>query len=320
MKLLFARYRWLLPALCLLSISITVLQSVICPTKAIWPLWVNWVAAGIFAWGIQNIISFFRIGQIDGSKTGVVAGCLLATSLNFGYLFSATSAPAFWLVLLEQFGFLLLHFILLGMWQQRYAPISNLLAGTIVGLLTFIQPSALYWILFFPMAYYNMRCSSWRNMFCALTGVLLAFWVVYATLFIGISESTAQATLLQIIQSYHIQLPEIANRTLWQLLFAGTVLLTLIGYGISNLIHNTGDSIRAHSSIAQFSTIGWILIGLTIIDFAYFPHYLSLLTELLVIQISLHLANVRSTLGECCAIVILLIMCTLNIMPLFLNI
>ena len=309
------------------SIVPIIAQVVLGDVSAI-PLCINWLASGILAWIIWDIIERHHLGISNRNHSVAISWTLTSIVLNYALInFNEyeTGIGTIWFIigkwewmyLSQIFGFLIIMFSAMQTWQQRTATINLLVCGLVIGFVSSYLNYSLFWILLFPVYFYHMRSWSKQNWGSLITGILLSIWLCYAIRFAINGEDAADTYILSYTKIIDNLMPDRINYTFCEWGFLSFIALLLIIYSISGFAINVAKTLKAHASIIMLSTLSLIITILAIIDLSHLPNYLGILSIFLSLQLSIHQSCLINIKNEWWTIIILLLFEVLSIIPLF---
>lgn len=311
-----------------LSIVPIIAQVLLSDVSAV-ALCVNWIAAGVFAWIIWDIIERHHLGLLDRNHALSISWTLMSLVLNFALInfneYETNADVAQWMYvdksewkyLIQMSGFLVIIYSVMQTWQHRIDPIRLLSCGAIIGVVSTFLNYSLLWLLLFPVFFYYMRSWSKQNWGSLITGLVLAIWISYIVKLIVAGEDNADGFILSYATLIDNLMPERIEYTFWEWVFMGFTALLLIIYSISGYAINVAKTVKAHSSVIMLSTLSLIITALAIIDLSHLPNYLGLLSIFLSFQISIHQSCLIDAKNEWWTLFLLFLYIVLSIMPLF---
>lgn len=279
----------------------------------------NWLTAGVLATGVWYLMGRFHLGEVSEGRAIAITWPLMSAAQNFAYLYFDPQFPFY----LGQIYLLVLLFIImliLSTWQELHSTPRNLCIGLLIGLIATSFPHAILWLLLVPLITFHMRSASSRNVFSILTGAVIGAWIAYCLLFILKSPESADAMLFRF--SSIIDFPDyyatFSSFSLWQWLILSILTLLVIVYSFSAMLLGTGHSVRASASIMLISTLSIAGVIFLCFDISRAAIYISQLALFLCIQLSIHQANLRSSVNEWWTIFIILLIVIISLLPLVL--
>jgi hypothetical protein len=274
---------------------------------------VNWAVSALFAYGIQDIIQRYKMGETRRGLIFYIAWIILCSTANFASLYMpGDTAP--WKIMLPMAGLMVILHLLLSSWQMHNAPVNYLAIGFIVSLLSLIHAPALLWLLLPGLGSIFMRSNSTRNFWSTLTGVVFGIWVSYFCVYFILGETKADNILNSLLNIIPVTLtvPEFSLEV-WIVIGITTILL--LAYSVTSYLLNVGDSLRVTSVIRLISMMAFMFVLFTALNVSHIALYFSLITLLLTLLNALHLSNVQSDIHEWWTIFILVAMMLLDIIP-----
>lgn len=274
---------------------------------------VNWGITALFALVIQHFIQRLRLGNVRQGIPFAIAWILLTTTTDFASLYLAGNMSQ-GLILLQMAGLLAILSLMLTSWQMHDVPVTYLTSGAVVGVLTMIYAPTVFWLLMLALSPFYMRSSTARNFWCAVTGTVFGIWVVYFVCYFFISEIRAAEIIGNLLHVFEFtfSLPAFSLQA-W--IFIAVIATLLIVYTGTSFLLNVGDSLRTTSCIQLLSALGILFAVFTALNIPQLVLYVSLLSLLLSIQVTLHHANLSSPVHEWWVILILAVLMLLGILP-----
>lgn len=319
MILPFSNYRYITPVMILLSILLVVALMILGPYSSTM-LWSNWIMSLALTTGVWHIVSRFRLEGGSDVRAFAIALPFINGALQISYCYFCTQKQ-FDELRVEVLALVVILILAMNLWQQRECILEQISLGLIIGITSTLVPHIVYWLLLIPLFCYHMRCWSLRNVLAALTGILLGIWILYFSTFAAEGEAKADAMLINyatLIPSGEYHLP-VDGYGVWQYLFLAVHAIVVIGYGISGIVVNVGQTVRTTSSIYLISSLCILLVGLLFADPQHMTSYLCLLAILTSIQITIRQANSRSLAVEWSILFITLASTALSLLPLFIQ-
>jgi len=321
------RCRYTVPVIVGLCFAVAIVQTLFGLPESIGAIWCNVGAAALIATCLWDIIDRYHLIRSRSKLAFMFAFVLLTTATGFPLQFMpSTITPAMenrreslpsWLLLLALGGQLLCLALMLRTWQRRHAPLAYLSIGLIIGFLSTLHPHFLFWLLLLPSAFYQMRSFSWRNLWSALTGVIVSVWIVYVVTFLIADEASADKMLLSYSTFMSFDLPDLRSMGLWTLLYFALFSIPAMFLAIAGILPGSGDSVRTHSSMALISALIFTLLALTFVDGALLPIYIGLIALFLATQFSILISHWQNAVYEWWVTAVLLAMLALGVVPFF---
>lgn len=311
-----SRYKVTTFLLILLSALLIVGQNFLTDVNPFF-LWGNWLSAGLLALGIWYLMGRFHLGGVSEGKSLAITWPLMSVTQNFALLYFDPSY-SYIRGLLVLFALMGIITLALSTWQEEQSTIRSLSIGLLIGLSSTVFPHSILWLILVPFITFHMRSASSRNVFSILTGALMGVWMNYCLLFILLGEAAANAMLLQYADIINLSdyTAALSSFSLWQWLYLAMLTLLVIVYSISAMLLGTGHSVRASASIMLLSTVSIAEVLFLCFDLSNTALYISQLTLFLCVQLSIHQANLRSSVNEWWTICIILLVVAISILPL----
>ena len=129
----------------------------------------NWIASGLFAWMIWNIIEVNHLGIFKRNHAFPISWALISMVLNFAlinfneYKDGTLAAERWydidkfqWYYLIQMLGLLLIIMTMMQTWQNKIATLPLIFCGLITGAVSTLLNYSLFWLLFFPIILYQL--------------------------------------------------------------------------------------------------------------------------------------------------------------------
>lgn len=290
----------------------------------------NWIASGLFAWMIWNIIEVNHLGIFKRNHAFPISWALISMVLNFAlinfneYKDGTLAAERWydidkfqWYYLIQMLGLLLIIMTMMQTWQNKIATLPLIFCGLITGAVSTLLNYSLFWLLFFPVILYQLRSLSKQNLGSILTGVVLAIWLCYVGRFFLFGIDNADQHFLSYTKILDHLIPDYIDYTRWEWVFIGYIAILIIIYSIAGLTNNVANSVKAYSSIIMLSILSFIITIIAIIDISHLENYLGIIAILLSFQVSIHQSYINSAKNEWWTITIIAGLAILSIVSLF---
>ncbi len=317
-QLLFplSRNKGITTILILLSALLIVAQTLLTDGDVL-VLWGNWLLSGACALAMWFVLGRFHLGGVSEGKTLAIAWPLMSVTQNFAYLYFAPTYPAY-KGMLQVLALMLILCLALSIWQDERATLRCMAVGILIGLSSTFFPHTVLWLLLVPVIVYHTRSVSARNIYSALTGVILGLWVTYCYLTVVYGNEMADHLPLQFLEIINLSdyATLIHTFQVWQWLYLALIVLMVIAYSISAVVLGTGHSVRASDSIMLLCNLSIAVVVFMCLDPGHIALYICQLSLFLGIQLSVHQANLHSSANEWWTILILLGSIILSVLPL----
>lgn len=299
--------------LVLLSATVTALQSW-AGGAAAWMLWTNWAVTALLAFGVQDTLSRYYLGQVRNGAPFLVSWMVMLATVDYAMLhLPGDTAP--WLLLVAMVCLLVVLRIVLSTWEQQYAVPSFFLLGLLVGGLSTLLPFVLGWLVLLPIVLYQMRAWSGHNAWSSLTGIVLGIWTVYCLLFLFGGEERADAMLRGYGRLLDTGLPVWPSLQWQEWMFIAFFMLLLASYSMRRLLLVLGDNIRSRANSMMLAMLSLVVAVLSVADLGDIGFCLGLLSLFLSLQMCTYLANVRSSANEWWIFILLVLFLLMSVLP-----
>ena len=309
-----SQYRHSATAVACLNLAVTTMLSAMSDAPW-WTAWLCWAVSLGLAAGIDNIIGRYALVQRRGATTVVVIWTILTATLNYVAHYLPQQTTPLWFSLTDAVVTLLIIGIVMGTWQRTFAPVEMLATGALLGTMSVYMPDMLYRLLLVPIALYQMRSLSLRNVAATLTGTALAVWTAYCLTFALAGEASADAIIGHYASISDFSPSALPSMGLQMWAFVGLYLLLMAVYSFTSFIAGAGNTLRSHSAIILVATLGIIMAVFAVFDIDDLSLYLVLLSELLALQIALHKTERPSQVAEWWTVSFIATLLAMDVLP-----
>lgn len=321
-----SRCRYTAPLVILLVFAVAATQTVVGGTRYVVTIWSGVGVASLVAAILWDEMNRMRLVRSRSVVTYMIAFVLLTTAATVPPLFFFPVAPdegvrpsesPMWLPLVALGGQAICVTVLLNQWQCRYMPVAWLVVGLVTGGLSTLHAHFLLWLLWLPGAFYQMRCFSSRNVWAALTGTVLAVWLVYAGTFIFAGAAMADKMLSAYATFADFSMPEIRDVGLWPALCFALYAVPALFFSLVGLLPSSGDSVRAGGSKGFLGAAMLVTLAWTVADGTLLAVHLTTVAFFLAIQVSIWISNTSNAVGEWWVTLTIAAMLALGVVPFF---
>lgn len=299
--------------LILLSVASTAWLSWAVPERAV-VLWAAWAVTALFAFVIQDTLSRYYVGQIRNGVPFLVSWIVMSATSAFSVL-SIEGETSPWLVLLTEACLLCVLRILLVTWEAKRAVLPYFSVGLIIGCLSTLLPSVLCWLLLLPMAFYQLRTFSSRNVWSVPTGVVWGIWVVYCLMYFLGPEGAADAMLCGYGRLWDLRLSPwpVWPWPVWT--FLSFFLVLVLGYASVSLLFVFAKSIRGRANVMLVSLLALVELVFALLHLSDAGFHLGLLSVFLGLLIPCLLSYVRNVANEWMVLTLLILLMLAAVLP-----
>ncbi len=318
------------PTLVVSSLIVALLQTFLGASVNFGAIWSNVGASALIAACLWDMNSRYHFIGSHGNYAFMTGMVLLPAAMNLPLLHLTDMVSASldggpqsllpsWMMIVAVAALVLLLFLAFGAWQQRSASVLYLVLGALIGALTMLHAHFLYWALLIPAVLYHSRSFSLRNLWSALTGIVLGLWVVYFLTFL-VQGDEADALLFALpgeLISFHNL--EVTHYTLWPLIYMAGFSVPVMILSLTGFLPGVGDSIRTRDSLSLISTFSIFFLILALFDGALLPVYVALLAVMLTLQLSIRQGMLQSAANEWWHLLYLIFLLLLGAVPLLIE-